>query len=121
MSQLEIALEHAERKCRQHGTKLTLKRKRILSILLQSKKALSAYELANVCEVEFNTSLPVMSIYRILQFLESQHLAHKLNIANKYVACAFITSDETHDHSQFLICQHCQKVKEISMPKGDDQ
>ena len=115
MSQLDIVLEHAEKKCKMHGGRLTLKRKRILSILLKSKKALSAYELASCCEAEFDDALPVMSIYRILQFLEAHHLAHRLNVANKYVACAFISSEQSHEHCQFLICQQCQRVEEIQI------
>lgn len=56
-----------------------------------------------------------MSIYRILGFLETEKLVHKLNLANKYVACAHISCDHAHGVPQFLICRNCSKVKEISI------
>ena len=56
-----------------------------------------------------------MSVYRILEFLESVQLVHRLNIANKYVACAHIGTDHTHTFSQFLLCNLCQCVDEIQL------
>ena len=79
---------------------------------------MSAYELVDFCKVEFGESIPVMSVYRSLNFLQDEHLVHKLSLANKYVACAYITCDHTHTASQFLICRQCQKVKEISISKS---
>ena len=59
-----------------------------------------------------------MTVYRILNFLQHEHLVHKLNSANKYVACAHITSDHAHAVLQFLICGQCQKVDEIRIDKS---
>ncbi|MFK8050523.1 MAG: Fur family transcriptional regulator, partial [Halioglobus sp.] len=98
--------------------RLTDKRKQILSGLLLSDSALSAYELADYCKSEFGHAIPAMSVYRILDFLQSQHLVHKLNLANKYVACAHITCDHDHGVPQFLICGNCQKVSEIAVAKS---
>ena len=39
---------------------------------------------------------------------------HK-QLANKYVACAHIASDHGHASPQFLICNDCDLVKEISV------
>ena len=50
-----------------------------------------------------------------LDFLENNSLVHKLKLANKYVACAHITCDHGHASSQFLICNDCDLVKEISV------
>ena len=55
-----------------------------------------------------------MSAYRILDFLASVHLAHRLNTANKYVACAYIGCEHSHDLPQFIVCQECQRVDELS-------
>lgn len=117
MPQIKNILDHADQHCKSHGSRLTTKRKQVLSGLLQSNKALSAYELIDFCKVEFGESLPAMSMYRILAFLQDEHLVHKLNLANKYVACAHITCDHAHAVPQFLICSQCQKVEEISIPK----
>lgn len=116
---IEQIIDHAEHHCKQNGSRLTVKRKRVLSGLLQSEKALSAYELIDYCREEYGESIPAMSVYRILDFLESERLVHKLNLANKYVACSHITCN--HDHAavpQFLICRQCLKVKEISISKS---
>lgn len=118
MTSINDLLYCAEKQCNLHGTRLTEKRKRVLSVLLQSKIALSAYELIDVYKNEFGSSLPAMSIYRILDFLQKEHLVHKLDLANKYVACAHIASDHSHTVSQFLICKNCQKVKEVNISKS---
>ena len=115
MNNLESTIKHAEQQCRDHGVRLTEKRKQISTGLIESNKALSAYELIAFCKQRFNTTMPAMSVYRILEFLEDQHLVHKLNLANKYVACMHISCDHAHAVPQFLICRNCSKVKEISI------
>ena len=118
MNRVEKIIDHAEQHCRTHGSRLTAKRKQVLSGLLKSKKALSAYELIDLCKSEYGETMPATSIYRILDFLQTEHLVHKLRLANKYVACEHITCNHDHDVSQFLICSQCQKVKEISISKA---
>jgi len=111
-------LDHAEEHCRSHGSRLTEKRKHILSGLVDSGKALSAYELVEYCKKEYNQSIPAMSVYRILDFLQSEQLVHKLSLANKYVACSHISCSHSHEVSQFLICEDCNKVEEISIQQS---
>lgn len=115
MSSHQKALDHAEKQCIDLGSKLTKKRKAVLLGLLQSKRALSAYELADYCRDELDESMPSMSVYRILEFLESNQLAHKLKLANRFVACAHITCDHQHAVPQFLICEQCYKVSELDI------
>lgn len=115
MMHLPEKIEHAERKCTQKGVRLTTKRKLVLSSLLASEKAMSAYELVDLCNQESGAMIPAMSVYRILDFLQQQDLVHKLNLANKYVACCHIDCDHSHDVSQFLICSVCQRVKEVRL------
>lgn len=110
--------EHANEKCKQLGTKLTPKRKQVLMGLVKSEKAISAYELADFCAKEFKESMPTMSVYRILDFLQEVQLVHKLSSANKFVACSHITCKHAHEVPQFLICNECQRVKEISINKS---
>ena len=115
MGNVQAIIDHAEQQCKENGSRLTDKRKHILSGLLQSDKALSAYELVEHCKTEHNETMPAMSVYRILEFLEDEHLVHKLKLANKYIACAHIACLHDHAASQFLICQLCQRVKEIDI------
>ena len=118
MGKVEKIIKHAEQYCKAHGARLTPKRKQVLSGLLKSQKALSAYELVEYCKAEFGEAIPAMSVYRILDFLQDEHLVHKLRLANKYVACSHITCDHDHGVPQFLICGQCQKVEEIAISKS---
>ena len=115
MEKLNNILEHAEKQCQKNSSRLTPKRKKILLELLISKKALSAYEIAAIINKKSNEVIPTMSIYRILEFLEDENLVHKLNLANKYIACAHISCNHSHSIPQFLVCRECNKVKEISI------
>lgn len=118
MTRITRILDHAEATCRARGARLTDKRRRVLMGLLQSRKAMSAYDLIAYWQSEFNENIPPMSVYRILDFLESENLAHKLHLANKYIACSHISCDHAHEVPQFLICEECSSVKEIGIKKS---
>lgn len=118
MSKVSRILDHAEANCRASGARLTDKRKRVLTGLLKSQKAMSAYDLIAYWREEFDESIPPMSVYRILEFLEGENLVHKLHLANKYVACSHISCDHAHEVPQFLICDECNNVKEIGIKKS---
>lgn len=115
MSSVVTAIEHAEKQCKHNGAKLTLKRKTVLLGLLQTGKAMTAYELSDFCKQELGEPMPPMSVYRILEFLENQQLVHKLKLANRFVACIHIACDHEHATPQFLICFNCYQVTEISI------
>lgn len=116
--QLQKVLAKAEAQCAEAGGRLTDKRKRILAVLLQSKVPLSAYEVAEIYNRSEQANMPAMSVYRILDFLESSQLVHKLDSANKYVACSHIACDHEHQVPQFLMCRKCHAVKEIAIAKS---
>lgn len=107
----------AEGICSNSGSRLTEKRKRILELLLRAEIPLSAYEVADAYNIDSESSMPAMSVYRILDFLEEELLVHKLSSANKYIACSHIACDHAHQVPQFLICGECQSVKEIAISK----
>ena len=115
---VDSIIDSAEQHCKKHGSRLTDKRKQILSSLIRSEIALSAYDLIDLYKQEVGNAIPAMTMYRILQFLEDENLVHKLSLANKYVACAHISCDHSHSVPQFLICGECHKVEEISIPKS---
>jgi len=114
MPNIQTVIKHAEMQCKNHGARLTDKRKFVLSHLLKSKKAMSAYELADSCN-KGDSKMPAMSVYRILEFLQSENLVHKLQLANKYIACSHIACEHEHETPQFLICYSCGDVKEIAL------
>jgi Fur family zinc uptake transcriptional regulator len=99
------------------GIKLTPKRKNVLMLLLASDTPLSAYELADQCKAEFGYAMPAMSVYRMLDFLTENNLAHKLVSENKFVSCAHSRCAHKHEVPQFLICENCHQVKEVGIKR----
>jgi len=108
-------VEIAERECKAQGVPITAKRVKVLSLLLLSKKAVSAYELVESYKQAFEQPVPVITVYRVLDFLQNKGLVHKLETANKYVVCSHIDCKHEHPASQFLICNQCLTVKELSI------
>jgi len=115
MAAINEMVEVAKRECKAHGVRTTSKRINVFSLLLPSKKALSAYEIVELYKQTFNEPVPVVTVYRVLDFLERENLVHRLETANKFVACSHTSCDHQHPASQFLICKKCQKVKELSI------
>jgi len=114
MTNVQTSLKHAQEHFAKNGVRWTEKRARVLAGLVGVDRALSAYELADICKAS-GDPIPPMSIYRILDLLAENGLVHKLNLANKYVACAHISCSHSHQIPQFLICDRCSAVKEISI------
>ena len=115
---LKDTLKRASEKCIQFGQKLTAKRSLILKTMIQADTPLSAYDIINHISKEKKTLMPATSVYRILSFLESVNLVHKLASENKYVACEHISCEHKHESPQFLICQKCHKVKEVNISQS---
>ncbi|WP_185233873.1 Fur family transcriptional regulator [Teredinibacter franksiae] len=115
--ELQKILHNAEKSCAGSGTRFTEKRKRVLTCLLAFDKAVSAYDIVAAMQAQYDDKIPPMSVYRILEFLETQNLVHKLSSNSKYVACSHIACEHSHEIPQFLICDKCDKVKEIKVQK----
>ena len=115
MVDYKSAMSAAEQKCVQGGIRFTKRRKQVLSVLIESDVALSAYEIAERCNADSDSNMPAMSVYRILDLFQEQNFIHKLEIANKYVCCSHISCSHEHNKSQFLICGSCRHVEEISL------
>ena len=113
MTELKEAIKSAELKCHQRGKKLTRRRREVLTMLLQANRAVSAYELVSLCNHDSDEPMPPMSVYRILEFLQAEQFVHKLETANKYIACKHIACEHEHKKPQFLICNDCNKVQEL--------
>ncbi len=114
---IDQIIKKSQEVCALAGVKLTDKRKNVLIVLLASSTPLSAYEIVEKYKAQFNESLPVMSVYRMLDFLVQEKLVHKLETASQYMSCAHITCDHQHETPQFLICDCCGSVKEIGIKK----
>jgi len=115
---VKVILEQIEQYCKNNDCLLTTKRKLVLSSLLHSSKALSAYNIIDLCKELFDEEIAPMSMYRILEFLENANLVHKLQLVNKYVIYSHISCNEKHNATQFLICKVCDQVKEVEVNKS---
>lgn len=114
-ARVKKVLSKAEERCSASGSRLTEKRKKILEIMVSSDVPLSPYEVVEQYNDTADSNMPANSAYRILDFLVSENLAHKLASAQKYVACSHIACDHSHKVPQFLICSLCQKVQEVGI------
>lgn len=101
--------------CTKNGVRFTKKRQEIFETLVGLSAPVSAYELADAYRNNHGEAIAAMSVYRILDFLMEQHLVHKLSSTNKFIPCAHIACEHSHGTAQFLICDQCQAVKEITL------
>lgn len=103
------ALDEAEARLAKAGARLTPVRRRVLEILLESHRALGAYDVLQRLAAEgFGNQPPVA--YRALEFLVQHGLAHRLQRLNAFAACVH----PGHDHAPaFLICRACDGLAEL--------
>lgn len=113
--QIVEILAYAKKRCQSLGVKLTTKRQKVLQVLLESEHPLSAYELVERFHTRFDEPLPAMSAYRMLTLLLDNGFVHKLETTNQFLPCRHICCEHQHEPPQFLICDRCHQVKELSI------
>ena len=107
---VEHAMTRAEQVCLARGERLTPLRRDILALIWSSHKPVKAYELLSRLSTTHGRMAPP-TVYRILDFLQSVGLIHRLESLNCYIGCA----DPTHRHEgQFFICERCGTVAEFT-------
>ncbi|AUH65860.1 Fur family transcriptional regulator [Paracoccus zhejiangensis] len=107
------ALQAADDLAAEQGVRLTPVRRRTLEILLETHRALGAYEVLERLGAEGFGSQPPVA-YRALDFLVQHGLAHRVQRLNAFAACL----SPGHDHAPaFLICRACNKVAEADAPE----
>ncbi len=104
------AFQRGEAMVAESGARLTPVRRRVLEILLEAHRALGAYELLNRLVSEGFGNQPPL-VYRALDFLEEQGLAHRIQRLNAFAAC--MHPGEAHVPA-FLICRVCHSVAEAT-------
>ena len=105
------AIKRAEALCDQRAQKLTPTRRQVLEVLLSSHKPLGAYEIVQKLSAAGDPA-PPMSVYRVLDFLVAEGLAHRIESRNAFLACAH-PHDDT-DVVVFLICERCGLTREVA-------
>ena len=107
------ALAAVAAECAARGLRLTPARKCVLEALLESHRAMTAYELLDrLREAGLGSQPPVA--YRALDFLVSNGFAHRIERLSAFVACTH--GAEAHA-AAFLICRVCRTVSEASLPE----
>ncbi len=109
-SGIEGRLTEADARCRQHGKRLTQGRRLALRILLEAGRPLGAYAIQHALAERGRMVAPAM-VYRWMAFLVDGGLVHRLERLNAYMACTHPTLGHA---AQFLVCQDCGHVTEIS-------
>lgn len=96
--------------CTTLGLKLTSLRKAILYILWAAAKPLKAYEILNhLLHTKPNSTPP--TVYRILEFLASHGIVHKIESIQSYTLCC---EPEKQLFSEVLmVCNGCHQVIEV--------
>jgi Fur family zinc uptake transcriptional regulator len=107
------ALAQAEAVCRAHGARLTPIRRKVLEALYATHKPLGAYDLAEILGPKGRRLAPI-TVYRALDFLIEQGLAHRLASQNAYIALPNSHEDKA---VAFLICENCGGVDELASPE----
>ncbi|RUQ37187.1 MAG: transcriptional repressor [Candidatus Competibacteraceae bacterium] len=110
------ALEQAALLCQQRGARLTELRRRVLEIIWNSPAPLGAYAILDILRDEGRPGAPP-TVYRALDFLLEQGLIHRLASLNVFTGCR---QPGSHHGGQFLICQECGLVDELSNPRLEE-
>jgi Fur family transcriptional regulator, zinc uptake regulator len=85
---------------------------RIRDLLAGAKKPLSAYDVIDALRGQGRLAPP--TVYRALQKLIDEGLAHRLESQNAFVACQHVASACGHRHrAGFMICRVCGKAQEF--------
>ena len=106
------ALDRAEAICRSRGARLTPIRRDVLEVLYATHRPLGAYDIADELGLRGHRKLAPITIYRALEFLMAEGLAHRLASRNAFVACPH--HHAPHELVAFLICDGCGGVDELS-------
>jgi len=110
---LSPGLAAAEARCEAAGQRMTAPRKRVLQMLLEAGQPVKAYDLIAAFGEDGAPAKPP-TVYRALDFLSKQGLAHRIESLNAFIACG--GGGEGHA-AAFLICDCCGATREIA-PSG---
>ena len=99
------------------GFRVTRPRRLVVEILAQADEALSAYEIKDLLQ-DRGERVDTVSVYRIIECLEENHLVHRLLGTGKIRKCQLphedhCTLERTNHCHHLLICQSCGDIQEI--------
>lgn len=100
-----------EKCCTEKGLRLTPLRRSVMKALADTHVPLGAYEIVERLAAAGEPT-PPMSVYRVLDFLVAEGLAHRIESRNAFLACG-----HPHDGDEvvvFLICERCGLTREVA-------
>lgn len=105
------------------GYRQTKPRRLVLDTLDQAETPLSPYEIADRIK-EAGEKGDVVSVYRILQTLEENDLAHRVLSSGKYRKCQLAPEEDCHRHQlqhchHNMVCRACGRIEEVHCPGMD--
>jgi Fur family transcriptional regulator, zinc uptake regulator len=103
-------LTRAEEACDRSGRRLTPLRRRVLEVLAESHSPVGAYDIVERLK-RAREAAPAMSVYRALDFLVTEGLAHRIESQNAFLACN--RGHESDEVVVFLLCERCSTVAEV--------
>jgi Fur family zinc uptake transcriptional regulator len=105
------AVARMEARCADKRLRLTPLRRNVMRTLAASHVPLGAYEIVERLGQD-GENVPPMSVYRVLDFLVAEGLAHRIESRNAFLACGH--AHEQGDVVVFLICEGCGLTKEVA-------
>ncbi|MCC9622608.1 transcriptional repressor [Thalassospira sp. MA62] len=102
------AILQAEKICESQNARFTDMRRKVFSLIWDSHKAVTAYELLDALSAEGQRVQPP-TIYRALEFLTDLGLVHRVESLNAYFGCDRPDCDHL---GQYFICTNCGRVAE---------
>lgn len=107
------ALIRAEQICLERKCKFTKIRKKVFELIWKSHKPIKAYDLlAQLSSQDFVEKPP--TVYRALDFLQENHLIHRIESLNAYIGC---NVEHHSSDSKFFVCDECNEVEELVEPQ----
>lgn len=105
---------------KERGYRITKPRLRVVELLAGTDEALSPYEIKDRLDAA-GTHVDTVSIYRILECLEENHLIHRVLTTGKVRRCDLEQEEHCHleqtDHCHHnLVCKACGTVQEVHCP-----
>lgn len=106
---IRAAIAQAEQLCAERGARLTVLRRRVLELVWNSHRPRGAYDILGDLADGGRSPAP-LTVYRALDFLQTQGLVHRIESLNAFVGCS---SPQLHHNGQFLVCSGCGTAVEL--------
>ncbi len=96
--------------CSNRGLQLTPLRRRVLSILSESRSPLGAYAIIEKLSKIEGKQIAPATVYRTLEFFEGNGFLHKIESRNVFAPCEHVG----HAHNGvLLLCENCGHSEEL--------